>query len=459
MSTPSPAETGPSVGERVGRAILIVVVAFLAFVGGGWSVLSKTFPSDFLRSAYRASESFLARKALSESPLKTDLWYRTRDSSRGITVYDRTAAFLGYTLFTSGDGPYARLIDMDGQVVHEWRKPFSEIWNRNAAVRRPQPDSMIYMNKAHVFPNGDLLAIYTGASDTPWGYGLVKLDRNSNVVWSYLQRAHHDLDVSPDGRIFVLTHEVTSEAIEGVPGLGRPRLDDFLVVLSPDGEELKKISLTRALARSRYRQFLHAFPAFALEDPLHANTANYVDAEAARSLRVAREGHVMTAFRDLGLVVAVDPESGEVVWATRGPWLGFHDPRPLPDGRILVYDNFGAFRGGRNDSRVIEFDPVTMQIAWEYTGDDDRPFFSALRGSAHRLSNGNTLINEDQGGRVFEVNRAGRIVWEYVNPVRTTDSTTGASYIPVLTGAQRIVAERFTPEFRIAIENRKEIRQ
>jgi hypothetical protein len=459
MKAPSPAEFGPSVGERIGRAILIVTIAFLTFVGGGWSVLSKTFPSDFLRNAYRASESFLAKKALSESPLRTDLWYGTRDSSRGITVYDRTEAFLGYTLFTSGDGPYARLIDMDGRVVHEWRKPFSEIWDETAAVRRPRPDSMIYMNKAHVFPNGDLLAIYTAASDTPWGYGLVKLDRNSNVIWSYLQRAHHDLDVSPDGRIFVLTHEFTSEKIEGVTDLARQRLDDFLVVLSPDGEELKKISLTRALARSRFRQFLHAFPAFAREDPLHANTANYIDSETARNLRVAQEGHVMTAFRDLGLVVAVDPESEEIVWATRGPWLGFHDPRPLPDGRILLYDNFGAFRGGRNDSRVIEFDPVTMQIAWEYTGDDDRPFFSALRGSAQRLPNGNTLVNEDQGGRVFEVNRAGRIVWEYVNPVRNTDPKSGASFIPVLTGAQRIVAERFAPEFRTAIENGKENRQ
>jgi hypothetical protein len=100
-----------------------------------------------------------------------------------------------------------------------------------------------------------------------------------------------------------------------------------------------------------------------------------------------------------------------------------------------------------------------MQIAWEYTGDDDRPFFSALRGSAQRLPNGNTLVNEDQGGRVFEVNRAGRIVWEYVNPVRNTDPKSGASFIPVLTGAQRIVAERFAPEFRTAIENGKENRQ
>jgi hypothetical protein len=32
------------------------------------------------------------------------------------------------------------------------------------------------------------------------------------------------------------------------------------------------------------------------------------------------------------------------------------------------------------------------------------------------LPNGNTLINEGQFGRFFEVTPAGEVVWEYVNP-------------------------------------------
>ncbi len=454
---PIAADDGRTLGDRIGAFLAIAVVAFLAFVLGGMAVLSRTFPYEVMHGAYRAGEALLAHRSAVNDPLGTDLWYPARNDARGVTVHEAGEAYAGYTLFTSGDGPYARLIDMEGRVVHEWRKPFAEVWNETAAVRRPRPEQMIYMNKAHVFPNGDLLAIYTGAWDTPWGYGLVKLDRDSNVIWSYLEQVHHDLDVAPDGRIFVLTHAFTSEEIEGMPHLGRPRLDDFLVVLSPDGEEMKKISLTRALARSPYRRYLHVLPVFSQEDPLHANTVNYVGAQVAGNLRVAQEGHVFTAFRDLGVAAVIDPESEEIIWAVRGPWLGFHDPRPLPDGRVLLYDNLGAFQTGQeNDSRVIEFDPTTMQITWEYTGDDQQPFFTALRGSAMRLPNGNTLINEDQGGRAFEVNRAGKIVWEYVNPIRAEEPETGRPFIPVLTGAQRIAAEDFEPHFLSTIQGTQE---
>jgi hypothetical protein len=94
---------------------------------------------------------------------------------------------------------------MDGEVLHEWRRPYSTVWNEGAAVKRPQPDSHVYFRKAMINPNGDLLALYEGVGDTPYGYGLVKLDRNSEVIWSYLAHTHHDLDIRPDGRIYVLT--------------------------------------------------------------------------------------------------------------------------------------------------------------------------------------------------------------------------------------------------------------
>ncbi len=35
-----------------------------------------------------------------------------------------------------------------------------------------------------------------------------------------------------------------------------------------------------------------------------------------------------------------------------------------------------------------------------------------------RLPNGNTLITESSGGRIFEVTRDGEIVWEFFNPRR-----------------------------------------
>src|SRR5690606_20439311 len=117
----------------------------------------------------------------------------------------------------------------------------------------PQPDSHVYFRKAMAYPNGDLLVVYEGAGDTPYGYGVVKLNRDSEVIWSYLENAHHDIDIGPDGRIYVLTHAFVDAPLEGFGNLATPRLDDFLVVLSPEGEELERIPLIQRVAQSPYQ--------------------------------------------------------------------------------------------------------------------------------------------------------------------------------------------------------------
>lgn len=434
--------------ERVGQGLFFLALGFLAFAAGAFVILSQTFPYQPLHDAYRAAVAYIDKHQMSSDPLATDQWREARTAALGVTVHDAKRAFPGYTLYTSGDGPYARLISMDGRTLHEWHRPYSTVWNEQAAIKNPQPDPLIFMTKAEVLPNGDLLAIYEAAGDTPWGYGMVKLDKNAGVIWSYLEPVHHDFDVAPDGRIFTLTQEFTSEEFKGFTTLGRPRLDDFLVTLSPDGRELKRISLTHALAHSRYNGFLHATPAFSTEDPLHANAVEYIDNAKARRFAVGGEGHVVVSFRDIGVLAVIDPETGEIEWATRGPWVGQHDPRVLDNGNILLFDNFGTFDKG-NDSRILAFNPQTMEVTWRYEGDAERPFASEIRGSIERLANGNTLITESDGGRLLEVAPDGTIAWEYVNPVRSGEKN---RFIPVVSGAQRIIPGHLDATFRDSIE-------
>ena len=114
-------------------------------------------------------------------------------------------------------------------------------------------------------------------------------------------------------------------------------------------------------------------------------------------------------------------------------------PRGLPgEGNVLVFDN-GGWAGygapnpgsytGRNNalrdfSRVLEFDPITLEVVWRYTPSEAgfvRPvdaykFYSGFISSAQRLPNGNTLITEGADGRVFEVTSKHEIVWEYISP-------------------------------------------
>jgi outer membrane protein assembly factor BamB len=84
----------------------------------------------------------------------------------------------------------------------------------------------------------------------------------------------------------------------------------------------------------------------------------------------------------------------------------------LPNGRVLLFNN------GTEQSTVLEVDPRTDKIEWQYTAPG---FFSEKRGSNQRLANGNTLITESDRGRVFEVTPEGEVVWEFVNPATTDD--------------------------------------
>lgn len=422
----------------------IAAAAFLLFLSGAFVVLSGVFPAETLRNAYRGGEALLARETDYRDPLKTDLWAKARRPERGVTICDQGAMAAGYTLYTSGDGPRARLIAADGTIVHEWSKPFSEIWDDSAAVKDPQPDDFIYFNHARLLPNGDLLAIFAAVGDTPWGYGMVRLSRDSQVIWSYLDHTHHDFDVAADGSIFALTHRFTSERLKDYDKLERPRLDDFVVVLSPEGKEIKRVSVMNALIKSKYRGMLHSIPYFALGDPLHTNAVEIVRPDNAAGFPQVKPGQVLLSFREPGMIAVLDLDSETIVWATRGSWVGQHDPSLLPNGHILLFDNLGGFDEG-NTSRILEFDPETMDIVWRYVGSADHPFDSSIRSTVERLPNGDTLITESNGGRLFEVAGDGRIVWEYLHPVRAGDDD---ELIPVMSSGQRIDPAGLDADFR-----------
>ena len=161
--------------------------------------------------------------------------------------------------------------------------------------------------------------------------------------------------------------------------------------------------------------------------------------------------------RETNIILILDKKTGKIVWRL-GPdynhtpeekalgWIiGQHHahmiPRGLPgEGNILVFDNggwagYGAPNPGaahgvkaaqRDYSRVLEIDPVSLKVVWQYTPHeagflvplDASRFYSPFISSAQRLPNGNTLICEGSDGRIFEVTSEHEIVWEYVCPYK-----------------------------------------
>ena len=161
--------------------------------------------------------------------------------------------------------------------------------------------------------------------------------------------------------------------------------------------------------------------------------------------------------RQTNIIAIIDKKTGKLVWqvgpeytATEalrnlGQIIGQHQahmiPRGLPgEGNILVFDNggragYGAPNPGaptglgyvrRDYSRVLEFDPITLEIVWQYTPleagfagyEHASNFYSVSISGMQRLPNGNTLICEGQFGRLLEVTREHETVWEYVAPLK-----------------------------------------
>ena len=341
----------------------------------------------------------------------------------GVTLHHRERAYQGWNLYTSGHGAMATLMDMDGKVLHTWSADFARVW----------PDEHLegwnlaltyFWRRAFLYDNGDLLAIFDGHS-------LVKLDKDSNVLWKSRCGAHHDLEVLPGGDMYVLTREA-----HVVPEFNEqePILEDFVSLLGPDGAEKQRFSLLEALDVSPFRE-LAENARKRRGDVLHTNSIAVLDGRLTAQIPAFKKGNLLVSSRPLSFLSVVDLERQELVWTLQGSFREQHDPKVLENGNLLVFDNAG--RG--EASTVLELDPVTGKTVWEYRGSEDAPFYSRTCGTAERLPNGNTLITESDSGRAFEVTAAGEIVWEFWNPQRAGPE---GEYIATLFEVVRVDPER-----------------
>jgi hypothetical protein len=336
----------------------------------------------------------------------------------------------GFTLCMYGGDSQAMLIDMAGDVVHRWHVPYSQLWSDPPHVAGRVDDASIYFNDGHIYPNGDLLAVVEGpinVNNASNGYGLVKLDRNSRVLWKYAERCHHDVDVGEDGTIYALINETTDVVPPDLGDIPTPCIIDYVDVISPEGERIKRISLLAAIGNSPFAELLSTLhrPPSPLQSPgqtpaispfrdderrrdvLHTNALKVLTPKHAPRFPLFKAGQLLISPRHLDAIAVLDPDTEKVVWAARGPWHSQHDPSFLENGHLLIFDNLGSARS----SRVLEYDPLTQEFPWSYPGEGDPRFISKIRGMCQRLPNGNTFIVCSDAGEAFEVTAEHELVW------------------------------------------------
>lgn len=328
---------------------------------------------------------------------------------KGTTIYESGKTYDGYTLFATREGTalaFVALIDMGGNTVHTWQRPDYGL------------------NYAEPLPNGNLLAFYGGV-------GIVELDLDSNEVWKYEYdvpdgELHHDFVRMENGNTLLLANKTRS-----VPEISpKPILDDSILEINQAGEVLWEWHTYEHYEAFGFSPLSKRLISIKGGDWAHTNSISILPDNSLGDIRF-RKGNILVSQRETNIIFVIDKETGEIVWKIDNEdymTIGQHDAKMIPQdlpgaGHILVFDNGSA--GGyplraRGFSRVLEIDPLSKSIVWEYnasmSGLYHTTFYSAFISGAQRLPNGNTLILEGASGRFFEVTQEGEIVWEYINP-------------------------------------------
>jgi hypothetical protein len=412
----------------LGRFIIVILLAIA--VVAGLLLLIKTLQVTEDAESHTAAEMKDRLDQLRSVPYTSRTAPSADSLVAGVVLNLAGRTWPGYNLYCSRTTPYAHLMDMEGRIVHSWTySPDGEPGEVDVPADSSDEDPI--WEHAIMLENGDLVAIRKMAS-------LIRLDWDSNLLWEIPLEVHHEVTPLPDGTFYTIAREVEKHR-------GLEIRFPSIMLLSADGERLKRWSTYEHLDEIKrgfdQRSFLDTVldglladgdsaavyeniqkqpGMFRLKgnrqyfDYLHLNTITRLPETSLgeRDPRF-REGNLLICFRNINQIGVLDQDGMDILWAWgEGELQWPHHPTMLENGNILVFDNGVQ----RRSSRVVEIEPLSGRIVWEYRADPPSSFYTSQRGSAQRLPNGNTLICDGNGGRAFEVDAGGETVWEWFNP-------------------------------------------
>ena len=322
----------------------------------------------------------------------------------GVIKYNRELSYEGIHIFHSENMVGGQLLDMSGNVLHQLHdKRGEDVSEKTWRLIEPCiNDEFIILIESH---------------------SLMRIDWESNIKWVKKNRFHHDVAIDDNGDIYAVINKKrdfplysSAEAI----------MDNVILILTSEGEIKKEISFAEVfphdsvlLEAARNQENKVHISKRNIWDIFHTNSLElierdvfYTDSSGAAQ-KLFKKGDLLFCMRHTNIIGVMDIEKERVTWSWGLGELDYpHHPTLLENGNILIFDN--GFQ--RQYSRVIEINPLSEAIEWEYSADRPKSFYSSSRGSSQRLANGNTIIVESNKGHVFEITRDGTIVWDFYNP-------------------------------------------
>ena len=359
-----------------------------------------------------------------------------------------------YPVFGFG-GPYGRIqkVNWDGKMLWDYEYANEqEIVHHDFAVL-PNGNILAIAYEAISFEDGLALGRKAGLmpESGPWMEKIIEIEpvgpRGGKIVWEWHLKDH------------IIQGNDTARTTFGNPA-AHPELIDFnLGAKAPPAISQDSLDKLVALGRAERNQTTNNRGA----DIFHFNALNYnpeldqivISSPALNELFIL--DHSTSTEEAAGHSGGKSGKGGDFLYrwgnpanyqrgdSTHRQLFGQHDVRwvekGLPGaGNLTVFNNHppgdvdfsNMGNTGNNYSTVLElqlpygengqynladdrpFEPG--KPVWVYMAPDTLSFYSSFISGAHRLSNGNTFINERAKGRFFEVTPDGEILWEYLNP-------------------------------------------
>ena len=343
------------------------------------------------------------------------------------TIYKPEKCFSGYTIFGNEvEGEGTVLIDMNGNVVHEW----IGICDKEHPAKLLKGGYVMGSQRSKPEAAGRI-----------WGHelstDLVIADWDGKVVRRIPNAGmHHDHQVEgnpvgfhvpgmpyekKDGKILILSHKLAKN-----PAITDKELyDDYIVEVDKDNkvvwEWLASEHFDEMNFPEEFKATMYKYPTYTMTrtpgvkggDWIHVNSASYLGPnkwydEDPVKYKAFHPDNIIISNRQTNSSNIIEKATGKIVWQI-GPYyypdtkwefdgkvykkaykklqqiIGNHHthmiPKGLPgEGNILIYDNGGyggygprnpgahlGWSDARRDySRVLEFSPVTLKVSWAH---------------------------------------------------------------------------------------------
>ncbi|MBN2013297.1 hypothetical protein JW960_28460 [candidate division KSB1 bacterium] len=422
--------------ERIPFFLFIFSICLLSFFYGTAIIRYKIFPYKTLTRGLDQAEKFSS---------KPHYLHPIRYKHYGVTIYDSSKIMPGVTLLTSFWAKTdwtagIQLINTKGKALHHWEVNAHEIWPESPHTdfaRNTCNTKDTAIDGTYLFPNGDIIFNITGL-------GLIRMNSQGKVIWKLPYRTHHSISRDDNGNFWVPGLKWIEKFDKRLPIFIPKFTEETLLLISPDGEILKEISLLESLLRSDYKYLFWHYKLFS-GDILHLNDVEALSNELADQYSMFESGDLLFSMRHLNSI-AVCNQNGNIKWLFPGVFTYQHDPDFEANGWITVLDNRSNID---NESMIRSVNPASGEVRQLFPNktiaqyesfkqhNEGNLFYTEIAGKHQKLRNGNRLITEACAGRVFEITPNGEIIWEWISQPYQN------SYVPeVLEGSRYEISEK-----------------